>query len=343
MEGIVVLERWCAKRQLCERLKFLREADLKTRYLIMIHRLEGQSPSWIAQSLKVSRSTVYRTEERFQTEGEAGLFDRRQGNGERKLTEEYLLQLCDVVASDPLQYGWKRPTWTRELLVKTMQRLTGTQIALSTMSRALRLIGARRGRPKPTVACPWPEAEKQQCLQEIETLVARLPANEVAVYEDEVDIHLNPKIGQDWMLRGQQKQVLTPGQNQKRYLAGAQDAQTGELITVEGHRKDSTLFILLLWELVQRYPRAKNIHVILDNYAIHTTKLVLSCLDTRAGRRLKLHFLPPYCPDHNKIERTWQDLHANVTRNHKCANMSDLMKNVRAYIRRHNKQRTTAA
>jgi len=343
MEGIVAREGWCAKRRLCERLKFLREANLKTRYLIMIHRLEGQSPSWIARSLKVSRSTVYRTEERFQAEGEAGLFDRREGNGERKLTEEYLGQLCEVVASDPLHYGWKRPTWTRELLVKTMQRLIGVKIALSTMSRALRLIGARRGRPKPTVACPWPEAKKQRCLQQLQTLVAELPANEVAVYEDEIDIHLNPKIGQDWMLRGQQKQVLTPGQNQKRYLAGARDVRTGELITVEGHRKDSPLFILLLWELVQRYPRAQQIHVILDNYAIHTTKLVQSCLTTRAGRRLKLHFLPPYCPDHNKIERTWQDLHANVTRNHQCATMTDLMRNVRAYIRRRNKPPTTAA
>ncbi len=31
-------------------------------------------------------------------------------------------------------------------------------------------------------------------------------------YEDEVDIHLNPKIGADWQLRGQQKRVVTPGQ-----------------------------------------------------------------------------------------------------------------------------------
>lgn len=40
-------------------------------------------------------------------------------------------------------------------------------------------------------------------------------------YEDEVDIHLNPKIGADWQLRGHQKRVVTPGQNEKYYLAGA--------------------------------------------------------------------------------------------------------------------------
>lgn len=343
MEGIFSREAECAKQRLSNQLKFLRDAKLRTRYLIVIHGLEGRSPTWIARSLKVGRQTVYRTWHRFREEGDAGLFDRRDGNGQLKLTEEFLTRLRDVVGGDPQQYGWTRPTWTRELLIKTLRRLTGVKIGLSTMSRALRLIGARRGRPKPTVECPWPEAEKQRRLQQIEQLVTHLPANEVAVYEDEVDIHLNPKIGADWMLCGQQKQVLTPGRNEKRYLAGAQDVRTKELITVKGQRKDTALFVLLLWELTQRYPRAKRIHVILDNYAIHTTRLVAESLQTPLGRKLQLHFLPPYCPDHNRIERTWQDLHANVTRNHRCPTMSQLMGNVRSYIRRRNHRQCSAA
>ena len=56
-----------------------------------------------------------------------------------------------------------------------------------------------------------------------------------------------------------------------------------------------------------------------------------------------LHFLPPYCPDHNKIERVWQDLHANVTRNHRCASMAELMNEVRYYLRKRNKQKISAA
>ena len=37
-----------------------------------------------------------------------------------------------------------------------------------------------------------------------------------------------------------------------------------------------------------------------------------------------MHFLPPYCPDANRIERVWQDLHANVTRNHRCKSLKAL-------------------
>ena len=53
------------------------------------------------------------------------------------------------------------------------------------------------------------------------------------------------KIGLDWMVRGQQKAVPTPGQNVKRYLAGALDVRTGLLTWVEGERKASALFVAL--------------------------------------------------------------------------------------------------
>lgn len=32
-----------------------------------------------------------------------------------------------------------------------------------------------------------------------------------------------------------------------------------------------------------------------------------------------------YCPDYNRIERTWEDLHANRTRNHRCRPVKELM------------------
>jgi hypothetical protein len=56
-------------------------------------------------------------------------------------------------------------------------------------------------------------------------------------YEDEVDIHLNPKIGADWQVRGQQKRVVTPGQNEKYYLAGALHSGTGKVSYVGGAGK----------------------------------------------------------------------------------------------------------
>ncbi|EQC01559.1 IS630 family transposase [Photorhabdus temperata subsp. temperata M1021] len=68
-------------------------------------------------------------------------------------------------------------------------------------------------------------------------------------YEDEVDIELNPKIGADWYLKGQQKRIVTPGKNQKHYLAGCLNVQIGKITYVGGLNKNSRLFINVLEEL----------------------------------------------------------------------------------------------
>jgi transposase len=309
-----------------------REAGLATRCQIVLHAAKGRSSRAIAEAVGCHRSWVSRVLTRFRDEGVPGLLDRREDNGQVKVTEDYLGQLYELVSGRPTDHGHRRPTWTRELLRAVMAKRTGIRIALGTMSRALNAIGARRGRPKPVVRCPWGEAAKNKRLGAIRRLLASLPEDEVAVYEDEVDIHLNPKIGLDWMNRGQQKEVVTPGQNEKRYLAGAKNARTGELTVVEGQRKNSALFVAVLAALNEDYPRARRIHVILDNYRIHTSQISQQGLAEFDGR-IVLHFLPPYCPDENKIERVWEDLHSEVTRNHNCPTMDKLMDNVRHFIR----------
>ena len=335
MEGILPYVRVSDKERLYRTLRGLTDAKLRTRYLIVLNLIKGRAAAQIAKVLHVSRSSVYRVASRFREFGEAGLVDRREDNGRRKVDDDYLGSLWETVRSHADEHGWPRPTWTREMLIRTLKKLTGVTIGLATMSRALATIGARRGKPKPTVKCPWSPRRKNKRLAEIRRLVKDLPSSEVAVYEDEVDIHLNPKIGLDWMVSGEQKEVPTPGKNEKRYLAGAQDVRTGQLRWVEGEKKTSELFIRLLWELINAYPKAKVIHVILDNYGIHKSAQAILAVRMCRGR-IRLHFLPPYCPDHNKIERTWQDLHANVTRNHRCTSMKELMRNVHSYLTRRN-------
>jgi len=337
MPSILPGVRFSVKEKLCKQLRRCRIAAVRIRLLIVINLLSGRPAYETAEVLGVHNTTVYRVARRFREHGAWGLWDAREDNGPTKLDDNYLAVLYRVVRGTPPQYGWRRPTWTRELLIETLVRQTGVRIHVTTMSRALALVKARRGRPRPTVGCPWAKAAKTRRLNAIRNLLAALPRRHVAVYEDEVDIHLNPKIGLDWMGRGQQKEVRTPGQNVKRYLAGALDARTGQLHWVEGARKTSTLFLALLERLLEVYARAPVIHVILDNYRIHDSKVVQAALRWWGGR-IRLHFLPPYCPNDNKIERVWQDLPASVTRNHTCPTMTALMREVRYYLRKRNRR-----
>ncbi len=331
MDGIIPELRFADKGRLVDRVRRCRDAGLKTRYLIVMNLSDGRAVGETARAQEVNRSTVYRVARRFREQGELGLLDRREDNGDRKLDERFLRALYEVVRGTPPQHGWQRPTWTREMLVETLYKRTGMRVHVTTMSRALHMIRARRGRPRPVVGCPWSKQAKNRRLAMIRGQVSSLPRGHVVVYEDEVGIHLNPKIGLDWMACGQQKEVLTPGQNVKRYVAGALNAATGEVVYVEGAKKRSELFVALLDRLRRTYSRAKVIHVILDNFRIHHSRITEAALKGFNGR-IVLHFLPPYCPNDNRIERLWEDLHARVTRNHQCRSIDELMTNVRAFL-----------
>jgi transposase len=314
------------------------DAGLRMRCKIVLALVRGNSPADLIRSHMAASSLVYDVMHRFIDQALLGLADRREDNGETKVTEEYEAELFAVVPGSPRKHGYRRPTWTQELLILVLRKRTGIRISRTTMSRLLKRLQIRLGRPKPIVGCPWKKRRRIKRLREIRTLIATLPQNEVILYVDEVDIHLNPKIGPDWMLRGTQKTVLTPGKNQKRYLAGALNARTGRLTCVEADRKNSQLFILQLWQLVGRdYPQAKRIHLILDNYRIHSSLQTAAAL-ARLDGRIVLHFLPPYCPDHNRIERVWRDLHDNVTRNHQCRTMKELMTEVYHWLKKRDRE-----
>ncbi len=317
-----------------------RDAGLRCRCKVILALVRGTSPTMIAQGGLCVKSQVYRVAGRFLAGGLAGLADRREDNGQPKITPAYQAELLRLVERSPQEFGYGRPTWTQELLILVLAERVEVAVSAAAMSRLLGRLGIGLRRPKPVVRCPWKEARRRRRLRQIERLVMHLPADEVVLYLDEVEIHLNPKIGPDWMRRGRQKEVLTPGCNETCYLAGAWDPKARRLTYVEGERKNSLLFLELLYKLVTKtYRGAKRVHIILDNYGIHDSLQVRLALKSAAAARLELHFLPPYCPDHNRIERIWQDLHANVTRNHTCRNMTALMNEVRYYLRKRNQKK----
>lgn len=302
-----------------------------TRFLIVAKLGANESPAEVARALAVAPSTVSRTASNYLRLGVDGIRDNRKTNGERKVDEAFLVQLAVLLARTPQDYGWSRPSWTRELLGLELEKGGCAKVSVCTVGRALAKIGARLGMAKPIVSCPWKSDKRKERLAEISALEEGATAVEPVLFVDEVDINLNPKIGRDWMLKGTQRRVLTPGKNEKYYIAGALDVRTGEIIATASPQKNADLFASLLWELVGHFPWAKHVHLVLDNYCIHKAKKTLSLLEELGGK-IVLHFLPPYCPQANRIERAWLDLHANVTRNHRCRTMAELLSNAHTFI-----------
>ncbi|WP_437954024.1 helix-turn-helix domain-containing protein [Sorangium sp. So ce296] len=162
-----------------------------------------------------------RIRSRSLAEGLAGLRDHRAHNGQRKVSAAHRRRLEQLLDASPQDFGWARPTWTRELLALQLERDAGLRLSVGHIGRLLRAMGARRERPRPIVRCPWPKPRARRRIGAIRKPIRSLSRDEIAFCADEMDVDLNPRLGLDWMRRGRQKRVLTPGNNQKRYVAGA--------------------------------------------------------------------------------------------------------------------------
>ena len=229
----------------------------------------------------------------------------------------------------PRDYGWQRATWTLELLALQLLDDMGVRLSESHLGCVLRQEKCRRGRPRPALRIPL--RGRRKVLEDIADLVHNASQEQEVLYLDEADVDLNPRIGLTYLKRGQQPLVLTPGQNVKYYIAGALNARTGCVLYSHGPRKNSELFVHALDVLRSAYRRARTIHVILDNYVIHKSRYTLDALE-KIGKRIQLHFLPPYSPEHNPIERLWKQMHDHVTRNHRHKTMPDLWQNVVQFL-----------
>lgn len=289
----------------------------------------GLSQRGVARALGHAPSYVNKTVRRFREGGLSDLAERRGGHNRLPQRSEIIAFLPKLVAESPSDFGWNRSTWSVELVMLQIERALDVRISRPHVGRMLREANCRRVRPRPLIALTPPDHAEQVAAMRAEIADA-VQDNDVVLYSDEVDIHLNPKVGPDWTPPGVRKTIMTPGRNSKEYIAGAYHPATDTLLTVDGQRKDSLLFIALLELLASRF--AGTVHLVVDNYIIHKSRRTQAAL-ARLGGKIRLYFLPPYCPVYNPIERVWWDLHEHVTRNHKHPNMGALMNHVRGYVR----------
>jgi transposase len=243
----------------------------------------------------------------------------------------WAFQLAGWLATKtPEDFGYFRRRWSCETLAEVLAWELGVRVSAETVRRVLRRLGYVWRRPRPTVGPVDPDHDAK--LHAIQELLQNLPADETAVFQDEVDIHLNPKVGSCWMKRGEQAEVTTPGNNEKRHLAGSLVWRTGTLIvSPPGTRRNAELFVAHLDDLRRRLRGVRRIHVVCDNAGFHKSRLVQDYLK-KWGHRIVLHFLPRYAPETNPIERIWWQLHETLTRNHRCATLEDLLCDVYHWI-----------
>lgn len=305
-------------------------------HLLALHILllcaAGWTPTAIAAALFCSRTSVYRAVAAYRRgQLDLGLAADAAANSPRVPRAGLKRSLLALLKRAPRAFGWCRVRWSCACLAAELAARRGVSISQETVRRWLHEAGYVWKRARHTARDDDPQRAGK--LARIRHLVETLPRRAALFFADELDIHLLPKLGCEWMLKGTQREVVTPGTNQKSYLAGALNFVTGRLLSVIGERKNRWLFLDLLRAIDRACPAAKftKVYVVVDNYGIHKAKAVGEWLAQHP--RFELVFLPGYCPRANPIERAFGDVHDKCTRNHKRATLGELVADVKEHLR----------
>jgi transposase len=307
--------------------RYRHDPDPEVRYRSHILLLLDDGHTWItvATMLFCSSRTIDRWVKRFHAEGVQGVAGHKPGRPFR-LAADWVNVVAEwVTTRAPRDFGFFRSRWCCEVVAILMLELHHVAVGRETVRNRLHRGNLVYRRPRPVVGPKDPD--RQARLDALRTLLAGLPEDETAVFQDEVDINTNPKIGSMWMVKGQQATVETPGNNEKRYLSGSIHWRTGQVFVTQGAPKqgrDTPLFLSHLDELRSRLRRYRKIHVLCDSAKSHTSEAVAVYL-WEHRERIELHLLPKYSPDCNPIERVWWNLHDQITRNHRCQSMQELL------------------
>ena len=212
-------------------------------YLLAFHILllcaAGRNPTEIATFLFCSRSSVYRIVRAYRA-GSLGVQIDADGQLSIAVQTSVLMpwltrSLGALLKAAPRAYGWCRTRWSCATLAATLQAKHGIAVSAETVRRWLHEIGWVWKQAK--LVARDDDPHRIERLARIRFHHEHLQPHEMMVFADELDMHLLPKVGAAWMPQGTQAEIMTPGKNEKHYLAGALHLATGKVLYGLGPRK----------------------------------------------------------------------------------------------------------
>ena len=177
------------------------------------------------------------------------------------------------------------------------------------------------------------EAKQAAFIARYEALMTGLGADEMVVFSDAVHPEHQSRPAHGWFPKGQKTALKAASGRKRLNIQGALDLETFQFTFVEGEKINAETTRQMLEKLEAKNPAMKAIHVFLDNARYHHAKILKPWLES-SERRIKLHFLPPYAPHLNPIERLWGVMHKWVTHNRHYASFDQFTEAIFGFFRK---------
>ena len=246
----------------------------------------------------------------------------------------YKGRICELTASQ--QEALKN--WVTQTLPRTttmvgewIEKTYGIGYTRSALIKLLNRMGMEYRKPKVIPSKLDPEKQKA-FIEGYKNLLNNLGDDEAVVFGDAVHPTHEVRPAGCWAPKDKKVVVEQTSGRQRLNIHGAIDLETGRTRMIEVLTVDAVSTIALLMAIALMYPSKKLIHVFLDNARYHHAVMVQQWL-ARPGCRIKVHYIPTYCPHLDPIERLWGLMHRNVTHNRSYPTYNDFCKSVLHFLR----------
>ena len=139
-----------------------------------------------------------------------------------------------------------------------------------------------------------------------------LREDETICFADGVHPTHNTQLSYGWIRKGVRKEICSNTGRQRINLSGTLDIVEKKVYFQEDLMLNAESTIRFLEKIEQAYPSKKRIHLFLDNARYYKNQKVKAFLETS---KIEAHYLPPYSPNLNPIERLWKWMKQRVLYN----------------------------
>lgn len=275
-------------KRICDRIKAVILSD------------EGWTPQQIAKVLLISDQAVrehvyeYKVSRKLKPES---------GGSEEKLSEEQSKRLMAHLEAHTYLYV--------KDIVAYVEATFKIAYTVAGMSHWLRRHNFSYKKPA-IVPGKADKERQQQWLTEYEKLRQGLPENETICFTDGAHPTHNVQPAYGWIKVGVRKEIPANTGRGRLNLSGIIDVISHNVLVAEDTTLNADSTIRFFQKVEAAYPTKTKIHIFCDNASYYRNKAVAKYL---AASKIALHFLPPYSPNLNPIERLWKWMKERVIYN----------------------------
>ena len=283
------------RHQACENRK---EGD---RIKAILLRSEGWTAPQISQALRLHQSTIIRHIEEYKAQSK---LSNESGGSSSHLTDKQSQELIAHLEESTYAHNHQIVLYIKEHF--------GVTYTVSGLHKWLHRNGFSYKKPKglPHKADAQLQEEFIQKYTELKQLVGE---KEPILFMDSVHPTQATKLSYGWIKTGKTKHVGTTASRTRLNIVGAvQLGHIAEAISAQYETVNSISIVDFMGKIRAQYHTKETIHLILDKAGYHVSHTVA---EQASKLNIKLHFLPPYSPNLNPIERLWKVMNEEVRNN----------------------------